>query len=156
MQKHCRDYIAATKSLLGNPRMSDKALGELLGYAQSIVARAKNGYMTDPMAMKIAKIIGVDAGEVLMVARLERERDPEVKEALVNWASKTFGLLPLNDTVPAIPAGSVLVAGQDVADVDASIFKRRRQKPKSPSTLRHPGITGGEGGIRTHGTLRYA
>jgi hypothetical protein len=155
--KTCAQYIAEAKTSIGDPKMSDRVLGETLGgYTQSTINKAKTGNMPDSIAIKLALELGVPPGEVLMVARLERERDPAVKAHLVEWAGKIFGLLPSDDTRPAIPAGGVLVAGQDVSDVDASIFKRRRQKPKSPTDSRRLGLTGGEGGIRTHGTLRYA
>jgi hypothetical protein len=154
--KTCLQYILEAKTCLGKAKMSDRELGELLGgYSQPTVHGAKTGNMPDSIAIKLARVIGVPAGEVLMVARLEREKDPEVKAELADWAGKIFGLLPVDEVRPeAIPALGVLVAGHDVADV--AIFKRRRQKPKSPTDSRRLGCTGGEGGIRTHGTLRYA
>lgn len=76
--------------------MSDRELGERLGgYEQSSIAKAKSGKaMTDPLAIRIAEAIGVDPGEVLLVARAERERDEEVKQHLLRYAAKTLRLVP--------------------------------------------------------------
>lgn len=93
--KTCSDYVADAKAAMGNPKMSDRELGERLGgYAQTSVANGKHGNMSDPMALRLAEVIGVPPGEVLMVARLEREKDPAVKAALVEWAGNVFSLLP--------------------------------------------------------------
>jgi hypothetical protein len=134
-----QQYIAQAKAKLGNPAMSDRELGERLGgFSQTFLSQAKRGKMTDPLAMRIAAACGVPAGEVLMVARLEREKDPAVRAALVEWAGKISGLLSLEQ-------GAAQSSGL-VAD----------QKPKSPLEVHQAGHVGGEGGIRTHGTLRYA
>jgi hypothetical protein len=135
--KTCADYIAAAKAALGNPRMSDRELGERLGkgYANSTINMASRGRMTDPMAMDVAAVIGCHPGEVLMVARLEREKDEAVKAALTAWAGKTFGLLPEVRALDAVAAGPM----------------------QNAPMVSHGGVSiGGEGGIRTHGTLRYA
>lgn len=93
--KTCSDYVADAKAAMGNPRMSDREFGERLGgYAQTTIANGKHGNMSDPIALKIAEVIGVAPGELLMVARLEREKDPRVKAALVEWAGNVFSLLP--------------------------------------------------------------
>jgi hypothetical protein len=90
--KSCAHYIALAKKLLGDPRMSDRELGERLGalagvgcYAQQTIAGCKVGAMSDPLAITIAKVIGVAPGEVIMAARLEREKDPFVRDALTEW-----------------------------------------------------------------------
>jgi hypothetical protein len=151
--KTCAQYIAEAKKLLGDPKMSDRVLGESLGgYTQPTIHKAKTGNMPDSIAIKVAHICGVPAGEVLMVARLEREKDPEVKAHLEAWAGKIFGLLPQEGA--ALPA---LVAGPDVPMLHAIESASARQKPKSPTDFRLPGSSGGEGGIRTHGTgIPYA
>lgn len=93
--KTCSDYIQAAKTAMGNPAMSDRELGERMGgYSQSMIATAKGGRMSDPLAMRIAELIGADPGELLMVARLERENDPAVKAALIAWAGNVFRLMP--------------------------------------------------------------
>lgn len=91
--KSCAQYIAETKAKLGDPRMSDRELGQNLGkhhddvrgFSQQDVSRAKKGPMTDPMAIAIAKALGVEPGEVLWAARLERESRPEVRQHLERW-----------------------------------------------------------------------
>lgn len=91
----CADYITTAKAALGDAKMSDRELGVRLGgYSQQTVAAGKTGKMSDPMALKIAEVIGAVPGEVLMVARLEREKDPAVKAALTEWAGNVFSLLP--------------------------------------------------------------
>lgn len=75
--------------------MSDRELGALLGGLTSgAISNARYGRMTDPVAMLIAEAAGIPAGEVLMVARLEREKDPAVRAALEAWAGNVFSLLP--------------------------------------------------------------
>jgi hypothetical protein len=97
MNANPADYLAAAKSALGNGAMSDRELGvKLGGYAQSTIATAKHGNMSDPLALRVAEVIAIDPGELLMVARLAREKDPAVKAALSAWASKTLAALPLN------------------------------------------------------------
>jgi len=89
------DYVRLAKKALGDETMSDRALGELLGgFTSASVSNARYGNMSDPLAIKIAKVAGVSSGEVLMIARLEREKDPEVKAALSEWASKTLASMP--------------------------------------------------------------
>jgi hypothetical protein len=93
--KTCAGYVAAAKVALGDRRMSDRELGERLGgYAQPTIATAKGGHMSDPIALAIAKITGDDAGEVLMVARAERERDVNVKAALLRYMGKALRSVP--------------------------------------------------------------
>lgn len=91
----CSDYVARAKALLGDPRMSDREFGERLGgYSQTAIASGKHGKMSDPMALRLAELLGIQAGELLMVARLEREKDPAVKAALIAWAGNVFRLMP--------------------------------------------------------------
>lgn len=92
--KSAAQYIAEAKAKLGDPRMSDRELGEHLGgLSQPYIAGAKSGKLTDPLALKLAAVLGVAAGELLMVARLEREKDPEVKAALTAWAKNVFAAM---------------------------------------------------------------
>lgn len=90
--KTCADYIAEAKAALGDPRMPDRELGERLGgYAQPTICGAKVGKMSDPLAIAIANTIGIHPGEVLLVARAQRERDTVVREHLLNYAGKVLG-----------------------------------------------------------------
>jgi hypothetical protein len=95
----CAWYIAEAKRVLGNERMSDSELGERLGYIQSNISRAKLGRMTDPLAIAVARVTGSDAGEVLLAARAERERDAATRAHLIAYARKVLG----------VPAGPALV-----------------------------------------------
>lgn len=90
------EYVAAAKLALGNSQMSDKELGQLLGgFSQPMIGKAKAGNMSDPLALALAGVIpGVDAGEVLWVARMEREKDPAVKSALEAYVGKVLAAMP--------------------------------------------------------------
>lgn len=152
--KTCADYIAAAKAALGNPRMTDRELGVELGkaierepFANSAVNGAKVGAMSDRMAVAIATVTQIHPGEVLTVAKLARERDPVVKAAWEDWVGKLSGLLPLqNAVVHALAAGpdAPALAGIDVAMPS----HKRESRPHGAASQ-----IGGEGGIRTHGTL---
>ena len=122
--KTCADFIADAKGKLGNPRMSDRELGERLGgYAQQTIAAAKSGKMTDPVAVKVAEVLGksVDPGQVVWVARTERERDPVVRKHLEAWnrtvgkalasASKTVGCVVAAVTMILMPAHDAQAVG---------------------------------------------
>jgi len=112
--KSCAQYIAECKVKQGNPRMSDRELGELLGklvggspFGQSYIAGAKSGKCTDPLAIAIAKCLEIEPGEVIWVARLEREKTAEVREHLERWMAvvkKALDLAPV-DTEPLEVAG---------------------------------------------------
>jgi len=110
------EYIALAKVRLGNEKMSDRELAERLGgFSQSYINRAKTGKMTDPVAMRLAEILtDVEPGEILMVARLEREKDDQVRAALTSWASKTLAAMSM-----VAAASSASAAGCDVAAVRA-------------------------------------
>jgi hypothetical protein len=150
----CSHFIALAKTTLGNPRMSDRELGERLGgYKQQTIASGKHGNMSDNLARAVAMVAGVDAGEVIMAAKLEREKDPEIKAALAEWLGKISGLLAHERASQS----DRMVAGPDVPMLQAIDSASPRQKPKSPTDFRLPGSSGGEGGIRTHGTgIPYA
>lgn len=109
--KRAADYVRMAKEALGDASMADRVLGEHLGgVGPALIAQARYGNMSDPLALKLAKIIpGVDAGELLMVARLDREKDPEIKAALESWASKTLAAVPRK----AAPASGGMAAMVD-------------------------------------------
>ncbi len=110
--KTAAQYIADAKAALGDARMSDRELGERLGgFSQSYVAGAKTGKMTDPLAIRVAEVlrnagIAVEVGEVLMVARMERERDPTVREHLAHWVSTVGKALSLASEVAVFDGGA--------------------------------------------------
>jgi hypothetical protein len=92
--KNCAQYVAAAKVALGDPRMSDRELGERLGgFGQSNIARAKAGYMTDPIAIELGELLrkrGVieHAAEVVLIARAEREKDQRVRHTMLDYWRK--------------------------------------------------------------------
>ena len=109
--KTCSDYVAEAKARLGNPRMSDREFGEHLeGYSQTAIASGKHGKMSDPMAVRVAALLGIPAGELLMVARLEREKDPAIRAALTEWAGNVFSLMPTKAARSEIVRGGVRAA----------------------------------------------
>lgn len=115
---HCADYIAAAKAALGDPGMSDEQLGQRLGYTQQIVNRAKRGTMSDPMALRLAELLGIEAGEMLLVARAERERDPAVSAALLAYVGKILGATAKKATAAGL-APVVLLASLLMPPTDA-------------------------------------
>jgi hypothetical protein len=97
----CAEYIAASKTCLGDPRLSDARLGERLKptYSQSAIAAAKSGRMSDGIALAIGELLqkhGVidHAGEVLLVAHAERDANPAVRKALMAYAKKVLDAVP--------------------------------------------------------------
>ncbi len=117
--KSAAQYIADAKAVLGDVRMSDRELGDRLGgLSQQFISGAKRGQMTDPLAVKIAEVLGIEPGEVLMVARLEREKDETIRSHLKAWALKTFALMPtMEEAAPLdLVAGGVRAANGKRAD----------------------------------------
>jgi len=100
-------YVALLKVHLGDALMSDRQLGELLGYSQQYIAKAKGGNMSDALAVRVEDILDLEPGEVLTVARAQREQTPEVRERLLSWASKTLALMPEKAETAALVASGV-------------------------------------------------
>ena len=98
--KNCAEYIAISKLALGDARMSDRALGEHLGYAQQTIAKAKSGQMSDAVALAVGELLKkhqvIDhAGEVLLVAHAERDADPRVRKTLMDFAKNVLASVPV-------------------------------------------------------------
>jgi hypothetical protein len=103
------DYVRAVKVCLGDPHMSDRALGQALpgkdgkGYSTSAISDARYGYMSDHLALDIGKVLEQHkaieiCGEVLVVARATREQNAEVKAALLSYVGKLLTLVPAKVT----------------------------------------------------------
>lgn len=109
VMKNCVCYIAEAKVALGDPSMSDGELGERLGgYIQQAISKAKRGEMPDTIAIALAKAIGIQPGEVLLVARAEREKNPEVRGFLIDWAKDALAqLLPVHVAPDVVIRGGV-------------------------------------------------
>ena len=60
--------------------------------------------MTDPLAVKIAEILRIEPGELLWIARTERERDPIVRKHLEAWGHQVGKMLA---SVPSKAVGAV-------------------------------------------------
>jgi len=102
MKKVC-DYVLDAKRALGNPHMSDRELGARLGYSSSMISDARYGRMSDPLAMALAGLLKIDAGEVLLIARAEREKEGPIRNALLAYAKKVLSSVPAK-AVSAIAA----------------------------------------------------
>lgn len=101
-------YVAQAKLHAGDAMMPDRQLAEIFGCSQQMISLAKHGNMSDPLALKIADLIKAEAGEVLMVARLERERDEKVKKALQSYAAKIFASASKKVAASVLIAASTL------------------------------------------------
>jgi hypothetical protein len=94
------DYIERVRRVLGGESLTDAELGDRLGgYSQPMIGKAKAGIVSDPLAMAIAEALNkhgdkIDAGEILLVARAQREKDPRVKDALLAYAKKVLASVP--------------------------------------------------------------
>ena len=131
--KKVSDYVMDAKRKLGNPKMSDRELGEWLGgYASSTISNARYGTGSDHIAMKLADVLGVDAGEILLVVRAEREKPGPVQDALLAYAKKALASVP-SKAVGALCALAVAL-GMFLPARDAQ-------------------AVGGDGEIRTHGRV---
>ena len=118
-----KGLIARAKRGAGDPDMTDSDLARMLGISSAALAQYKRDGFSDPIALKIAKLAKLPADVVLIHSRTLRERDPEVKSAL------GAALRKLVTTAVAAVLGMSAALG-----------------PK-------PATAGGEGGIRTHGTV---
>lgn len=112
MKKSTSDYIAEAKRVLGDPHMSDRKLGELLGgFSQPSIGNAKAGYMSDHVAMEVGELLEQkkvipDAGEVLLVARALREKNERIRAVLLRYAGKVLATVP-SKAVSALSALAV-------------------------------------------------
>lgn len=73
---------------------SDREVGELFDCSQQLIAQARSGGCTDPIAVKLAEVIGEDPGRLLLMARAERERDPTIRAHLIAYAKKALAAVP--------------------------------------------------------------
>lgn len=104
------DYVRLAKIALGDEDMSDRELGQHLGGLTSgSISNARYGRISDPLAMRLASVAGIPPGELLMVARLEREKDPAVRAALMDWAKNVLALMPEKAAPVELVRGGVRV-----------------------------------------------
>lgn len=111
--KTTAQYIADAKRVLNDPRMSDRALGEHLGYAQQTIAQAKAGKMSDAVALAVGELLAKHkviehAAEVVIVAHAQRDADPKIRASLMDYMGKVLSRLPAQ-AVNAL--GALMVAG---------------------------------------------
>jgi transcriptional regulator with XRE-family HTH domain len=104
-------YVQAAKRRLGNARMTDRELGERFGLSTGSISNARYGKASDPVCLKLAAVLGIDAGEILMVARAEREPDDAVRAALKAYVGKVLGTVA--GIVAAVPLTLALLMPRD-------------------------------------------
>jgi len=129
---HPEQYIKAAKVKLGNPSMSDRELGEVLGYSTPTISGARYGKMPDPLAIKVAELIEADPGEVMSVARAYREKDVKARAILLGYVAKTLAAMP-SKVAPTERGGMAAMVDQLTAG------KRR----KAAAVLLAIGLVGG-------------
>ena len=101
--KRCAGYLAQAKIALGDALMTDSELGERLGgYIQQGVSIARSGFMSDPMAISVAKAIGIPPGEVLLVSRAEREKNADIRGFLCEWVEHSLAHLVQVQVAPDV------------------------------------------------------
>lgn len=67
--------------------MSDRELGERLGgFSQQHINQAKQGTMSNTIAVAIAEVLQIEAGEILFVAKVSRSKDTVLRD----YVAKTF------------------------------------------------------------------
>jgi hypothetical protein len=117
VQKSTAQYIAQAKAAMGNAQMSDREFGERLGelgeqppYAQQTIAKAKSGNCSDPLAVRVAEVLKIEPGEVIWVARMEREKDPAVRMHLETWGRFVKKALASVPTKAVSALGALTVA----------------------------------------------
>lgn len=114
MERKSSDYLDAAKEALGNPRMSDRELGERLGgFSQPSIGKARMGNMSDPLALAVAAVLPeVEPGELVWVARMEREKDQAVRSALQAYMGKVMAAMPSMAAAPSALGGVVALPSQ--------------------------------------------
>ena len=127
-------YIAEAKRGK-DERVSDRALGLELGFAQQTVSEAKAGRASDEFALRLGELLAKrgaieHAGEVIIAAHAERDHNPRVRRMLRDYLGKIARLTAEKATAASLAALVVLCGAL------------------SPSAS----YVGGEGGIRTHVT----
>jgi hypothetical protein len=111
------DFVRVAKERSGDAHMSDRAFGELLAHrrggkaiASAVISNARYGKCSDGLAIAIAEAAGVEAGAVLMAARLEREPDAIVRAHLERWAVRVGKVLASVPAKAVNALGAVAVA----------------------------------------------
>ena len=100
--------------------MSDQEFGLRMPtpYAQQTISKARHGNMSDPLALDVAHVlrkhgVEVDPGELLLVARAERERDARVKKALTDYLGKVLAPVLLAVAALGLQPPEAQAAGGD-------------------------------------------
>lgn len=93
-----QDFLDRTKQKLGIE--SDYALAKELGISREYLSQFRVGKraISDEVALKVAKILGISPVQILAVAQAERAKNPEIQAAwngLLEKISMGFNVLTL-------------------------------------------------------------
>lgn len=82
------DYLDLVRKHLGLP--SDYALQKPLGLSKSQLSAYRTGKesLSDATAVKVAELIGMDAGRVILDMHIERSKTPELRAVWVSLMDK--------------------------------------------------------------------
>ena len=137
--KKVSDFVLLAKRHYGDPHMSDRQLGQLLGgYSSSQISDARlYDKMSDHLAGAIEDAMSIEPGMIVVVARAAREKHPDIRRRLESFAKNVVG------RVPQKALGALCALG-----LALGLLLQPQQQLSS---------VGGEGGIRTLGTgIPYA
>lgn len=130
--KTCTEYLDDAKAALGDAAMSDAELGRRLGYRAGNISRARVGVMPDTIAIAVAKAIGIEPGEVLLVARAEREPNGETKRYLAEWTQRALAIVPPIKVAPEV----IVRGGRKIVPLGQEWRKRSETRSELVRRLR--------------------
>ena len=148
---NCSEYVALGKSVFPG-RVSDRELGvQLGGYAQSTIAEAKAGQMSDAVALALGDLLVkhrliAHAGEVILVAHAQRKTG-RVRTTLLDFAKNVVS--PVPSKVASVVVGAAVALGMMFSPAhDAQAFggagvihTLRPRKPYSSISIVYPLLT---------------
>lgn len=82
------EYLDLVREKLGLP--SDYALQKPLNVSKTQVSNYRNGreFFSDPVAVRVAELCGLDAWRVLLDSHIERSKTPETRAAWTGMMEK--------------------------------------------------------------------
>lgn len=123
-------YIAEAKRGKAK-RVSDRALGLELGFAQQTVSDAKAGRASDEFALRLGELLakrGVieHAGEVIIAAHAERDHNPRVRRALRDYLGKIARLTAETASAAALVLCGALFTPDPALAATGGVGRSRR------------------------------
>lgn len=78
--------IDDARARAGDPDLTDNAIALRIGSHAVAVHEARHrGHVSDPLAIALARFLGLPIAQLVNQARAERERDPELRVLLCEW-----------------------------------------------------------------------